>query len=99
MEAARRSPCPLSTGATTLRSLTATHPRFAQAYTSFIRLFFACSAAINFVAMGTDRTHAYAKALSPTQPTYVQIEDASRRGKELKQLVGTISAQGLAQTR
>jgi hypothetical protein len=46
-------------------------------------LFFAWSAALSFVVMGADRTNVYANALSPTQPTFVQIEDASRHGKEV----------------
>jgi hypothetical protein len=34
--------------------------------------------------MGVYRTNAYTDAVSPTQPTYVQIEDASRHGKEVE---------------
>jgi hypothetical protein len=46
-------------------------------------LFFAWSAAMSFVVMGADRTNVYANTLSPTQPTYVQIEDTFRQGKEV----------------
>jgi hypothetical protein len=54
-----------------------------------MRLFFALSAAIGFVVMGADCTNAYANSPSPTQATYVQIDDAyadwyrSCHGKEV----------------
>jgi hypothetical protein len=68
--------------------------RFTQTYASCIdqpcmRLFFALSAAMGFVVMGADCTNAYANSLSPTQATYVRIDDAyadwncSRHGKEV----------------
>jgi hypothetical protein len=68
--------------------------RFAQTYASCIdqpwmRLFFALSAAMGFVVMGADCTNAYANSPSPTQATYVRIDDAyadwyrSRHGKEV----------------
>jgi hypothetical protein len=68
--------------------------RFAQTYGSYIdqpsmRLFFALSAAMGFVVMGADCTNAYANSLSPTQATYVRIDDAytdwyhSRHGNEV----------------
>jgi hypothetical protein len=54
-----------------------------------MRLFFALSAAMGFVVMGADCTNAYANSPSPTQATYVRIDDAyadwyrSRHGKEV----------------
>jgi hypothetical protein len=67
---------------------------FAQTYASCIdqpcmRLFFALSAAMGFVVMGADCTNAYTNSPSPTQATYVRIDDAhanwyrSRHGKEV----------------
>jgi hypothetical protein len=67
--------------------------RFAQTYASCIdqpcmRLFFALSAAMSFVVMGADCTNTYANSPSPTQATYVRIDDAYanwylfRQGKE-----------------
>jgi hypothetical protein len=72
---------------------TAPELRFAQTYASpidqpCIRLFFALSTAMGIVVMGADCANAYTNSPSPTQPTYVQIDDAyadwyrSRHGKE-----------------
>ena len=54
---------------------------FAQTYASCtdqpcMRLFFALSTAISFVVLGADCSNAYASSPSPTQPTYVRINDA-----------------------
>jgi hypothetical protein len=68
--------------------------RFAQTYASCIdqpcmRLFFALSAAMGFVVMGADCTNPYTNSPSPTQATYVRIDEAyadwyrSRHGKEV----------------
>jgi hypothetical protein len=68
--------------------------RSAQTYASYIdqpcmRLFLSLSAVTVLVLMGADYTDAYANAPSPTQPTYVRIDDAyvdwfrSRHGKEV----------------
>jgi hypothetical protein len=68
--------------------------RFSQTYASFIdqpciRLFFALSAAMDFVVMGAYCTNAYANYSSPPQATYVRIDDAyadwycSRHRKEV----------------
>jgi hypothetical protein len=70
--------------------------RFAQMYASCIdqpcmRLFFALSAAMGFVVKGADctNTNAYANSPSPTQPTFVWIDDAyadwyrARHGKDV----------------
>jgi hypothetical protein len=54
-----------------------------------MRLFYALSAAMGFVVMGADCTNAYANSPSPTQSTYVRIDDAyadwyrSCHGKEV----------------
>jgi hypothetical protein len=54
-----------------------------------MRLFFALSAARGFVVMGADCVNAYANSPSPTQATYVRIDDAyanwyrSRHEREL----------------
>jgi hypothetical protein len=42
-----------------------------------MRLLFALSAAMGFVVMGADCTNASAKSPSPTQATYVRIDDAN----------------------
>jgi hypothetical protein len=54
-----------------------------------MRLFFPMSAAMGFVVMGADCTNAYTNSPSPSQATYVQIDDAytnwyrSRHTKEV----------------
>jgi hypothetical protein len=54
-----------------------------------MRLFFALSAAQGFVVLGADCTNAYANSPSPTQQTFVRIDDCyadwyrSRYGKEV----------------
>jgi hypothetical protein len=65
----------------------ATELRSAQAYASCIdqpcmRLFFALSAAMDFVVMGADWTNAYryANSPSPAQATHVWIDDALLTG-------------------
>jgi hypothetical protein len=55
--------------------------RFAQTHASCIEqlcmhLLFALSAAMGFVVLGVDCTNTYANFLSPSQPTYVRIDDA-----------------------
>jgi hypothetical protein len=55
----------------------APEPRFTQTYASCIdqpcmRLFFALSAAMDFVVKGADCTN----SPSPNQPTFVRIDDA-----------------------
>jgi hypothetical protein len=56
--------------------------RFAQTYVSCIdqpcmRLFFALSTAMGFVVMRADCTNAYTNSPSPTQATYVRMDDAN----------------------
>jgi hypothetical protein len=59
--------------------------RFAHTYASCtdqpsIGLFFALSAAVWFLVMGADCTNAYAHSPSPTQATYVPIDDVTPTG-------------------